>query len=73
MTQKQVGQQARYESGFRHGTATYQAVSQHATPFDLALDTGTCKAGKARLSGVSHVRKPPEMVRPKHLTCQAHI
>lgn len=64
-TQQKLCQQARYESGFRHGTAIDQAVSQHATPFDLALDTGTCKAGKARLSGVSHVRRQPRMLRPE--------
>lgn len=47
-TQHVACHQARYESGFRHDTAIDQAESQHATPFDLALDTGTCKAGKCQ-------------------------
>ena len=34
----------RYRSGFRHDTANDQAQPQHAAPFDLARDTGTCKA-----------------------------
>ena len=38
----------KYESGFRHNTAIGQAESQHASLFDLALDTGTCKAGKGQ-------------------------
>ena len=54
-----------YKSGFRHSTATDQAELQHASPFDLALDTGTCKASEARLSGVSHVRMQITLSEPR--------
>ena len=46
-----------YRSGFRHDTATRQAAPQHAAPFVVALDTGTCKAVTCSAVRGDHVQK----------------